>query len=81
MRLIDVLSSIPTMLLYILMMVALGAGFGNIIIAMALTGWIEPPTGQPSDPPPGSDLLVAVYGMSFSANNCASISSLTKRQC
>ena len=40
MRLIDVLSSVPTMLLYVLMMVALGAGLGNIIIAMALTGWI-----------------------------------------
>lgn len=40
MRVIDVLSSIPTMLFYVLLMVALGAGFGNIIIAMALTGWI-----------------------------------------
>jgi oligopeptide transport system permease protein len=40
MRLIDILSSIPTMLLYILMMVALGAGFTNIILAMAITGWI-----------------------------------------
>ncbi len=40
MRLIDVLSSIPTILFYILLLIALGAGFGNIIIAMALTGWI-----------------------------------------
>lgn len=40
MRIIEVLSSIPTILLYILLMIALGAGFGNIIIAMALTGWI-----------------------------------------
>jgi len=40
MRVIDILSSIPTMLLYILMMVALGAGFTNIILAMAITGWI-----------------------------------------
>lgn len=40
MRVIDVLSSIPTILLYILLLIALGAGFGNIIIAMAMTGWI-----------------------------------------
>ncbi|HEY3229281.1 MAG TPA: ABC transporter permease [Roseiflexaceae bacterium] len=40
MRIIDVLSSIPTILFYILLLLALGAGFGNIIIAMALTGWI-----------------------------------------
>jgi ABC-type dipeptide/oligopeptide/nickel transport system permease subunit len=40
MRVIEVLSSIPTILLYVLLMIALGAGFGNIIIAMALTGWI-----------------------------------------
>jgi ABC-type dipeptide/oligopeptide/nickel transport system permease subunit len=40
MRIIDVLSSIPTILFYILLLIALGAGFGNIIIAMALTGWI-----------------------------------------
>lgn len=40
MQLIDVLSSIPTILFYILLLIALGAGFGNIIIAMALTGWI-----------------------------------------
>ncbi len=47
MRVIDVLSSIPGMLLYILLMVALGGGSGNvfqalsnIILAMSLTGWI-----------------------------------------
>jgi ABC-type dipeptide/oligopeptide/nickel transport system permease subunit len=40
MRIVEVLSSIPTILLYVLLMIALGAGFGNIIIAMALTGWI-----------------------------------------
>lgn len=40
MRVIDVLSSLPALLFYILLMVALGAGFGNIILAMAITGWI-----------------------------------------
>ena len=40
MRIIDILSSIPGLLLYILLMVALGAGLGNLILAMALTGWI-----------------------------------------
>lgn len=40
MRIIDVLSSLPGLLLYILLMVVLGAGLWNIILAMALTGWI-----------------------------------------
>ncbi|MEO6050301.1 MAG: ABC transporter permease [Pyrinomonadaceae bacterium] len=40
MRFIDVLSSLPTILLYILLMIALGAGFWNLILAMTLTGWI-----------------------------------------
>ena len=40
MRVIDVLSSLPTILFYILLMVALGAGFWNLIFAMTLTGWI-----------------------------------------
>ena len=40
MRVIDVLSSLPTILFYILLLVALGAGFWNIILAMTLTGWI-----------------------------------------
>jgi ABC-type dipeptide/oligopeptide/nickel transport system permease subunit len=39
-RLIDVLSSVPALLLYILLMIALGAGLENIILAMTLTGWI-----------------------------------------
>lgn len=40
MRVVDILSSLPGMLFYILLMVALGSGFVNIIIAMSLTGWI-----------------------------------------
>ena len=40
MRLIDVLSSLPAMLFYILLLVSLGAGFGNMILALAATGWI-----------------------------------------
>lgn len=40
MRVIDVLSSLPSILFYILLMVALGAGFWNLILAMTLTGWI-----------------------------------------
>ncbi len=40
MRFVDVLSSIPTLLFYILLMIVLGAGFGNIILAMTITGWI-----------------------------------------
>jgi ABC-type dipeptide/oligopeptide/nickel transport system permease subunit len=40
MRIIDILSSIPGLLLYILLMIALGAGLQNIILAIALTGWI-----------------------------------------
>ena len=40
MRVIDVLSALPSILFYILLMVALGAGFWNLIIAMTLTGWI-----------------------------------------
>lgn len=40
MRVIDILSSIPGLLLYILLMIALGAGLPNIILAMSLTGWI-----------------------------------------
>jgi ABC-type dipeptide/oligopeptide/nickel transport system permease subunit len=39
-RLIDILSSIPGFLLYILLLVAIGAGLGSIIIAMSVTGWI-----------------------------------------
>ena len=40
MRIIDILSSLPTILFYILLMIALGAGFWNMILAMTLTGWI-----------------------------------------
>jgi len=39
-RVIDVLSSIPGLLLYILLVIALGAGLSSILIAMSLTGWI-----------------------------------------
>ncbi len=40
MRLVDVLSSVPTLLFYMLMMILLGRGFFNIVLAMSLTGWI-----------------------------------------
>ncbi len=40
MRIIDVLSSIPGLLFYILLMIVLGAGVGNILLAMSITGWI-----------------------------------------
>jgi ABC-type dipeptide/oligopeptide/nickel transport system permease subunit len=40
MRIIDVLSSVPTLLLYILLMMALGGSLLNIIVAMSITGWI-----------------------------------------
>jgi ABC-type dipeptide/oligopeptide/nickel transport system permease subunit len=39
-RVIDILSSIPGLLLYILLVVAIGAGLSSILIAMSLTGWI-----------------------------------------
>jgi ABC-type dipeptide/oligopeptide/nickel transport system permease subunit len=40
MRIIEIFTAVPTILLYILMLVALGPGFSNIIIAMAVTGWV-----------------------------------------
>lgn len=40
MRLIDVLSSIPNMLLYLLMVLVLPRGFFSIVIALSVTGWI-----------------------------------------
>lgn len=40
MRLIDILSSIPNMLLYLLMVLVLPRGFISIIIALSVTGWI-----------------------------------------
>ena len=39
-RIIDILSSIPTYFFYILLILVLGSGFFNIILAMAFTGWI-----------------------------------------
>ena len=39
-RVIDILSSIPGILLYILLVIAIGAGLKSILIAMSLTGWI-----------------------------------------
>jgi len=39
-RVIEIFTAVPTILLYILMLVALGPGFVNIIIAMAVTGWV-----------------------------------------
>jgi len=40
MRLVEVLSSIPMLFFYILLLIALGGGFQNIILALSLTGWI-----------------------------------------
>ncbi len=40
MRIIDILSSVPSLLLYILLMLALGGSLLNIILAMSVTGWI-----------------------------------------
>lgn len=40
MRLIDILSSIPSLLLYLLMVLVLPRGFFSIIIALSVTGWI-----------------------------------------
>jgi ABC-type dipeptide/oligopeptide/nickel transport system permease subunit len=40
MRVIDVMSSLPSLLFYILLMIALGRGLLNIVLAMAITGWI-----------------------------------------
>jgi ABC-type dipeptide/oligopeptide/nickel transport system permease subunit len=39
-RVIDILSSIPGLLLYILLVIAIGAGLSSILIAMSVTGWI-----------------------------------------
>lgn len=38
-RFIEILTSVPTIFLYILMMIALGAGFQNMVLAMAITNW------------------------------------------
>ncbi len=40
MRLIDILSSVPSMLLYLLMVLVLPRGFLSIVIALSVTGWI-----------------------------------------
>jgi oligopeptide transport system permease protein len=40
MRIIDILSSIPIIFLYILLLIAIGGGFQNILLALGLTGWI-----------------------------------------
>jgi ABC-type dipeptide/oligopeptide/nickel transport system permease subunit len=39
-RIIDILSSIPGLLLYVLLVIAIGAGLKSILIAMSVTGWI-----------------------------------------
>jgi ABC-type dipeptide/oligopeptide/nickel transport system permease subunit len=39
-RVIDILSSIPGLLLYILLVIAIGAGLPSILIAFSVTGWI-----------------------------------------
>ena len=41
MRICDILSSIPYLLIVILLLVVLGPGFTTIIIALSLTGWIN----------------------------------------
>jgi len=40
MRLIDILSSVPMFFFYILLLVALGGGFQNLLLCLGLTGWI-----------------------------------------
>jgi ABC-type dipeptide/oligopeptide/nickel transport system permease subunit len=40
MRIIDVVSALPILLFYILLMIVLGRGLMNIVLAMAITGWI-----------------------------------------
>ena len=40
MRLVEILSSIPMLFFYILLLIALGGGFQNILLALSLTGWI-----------------------------------------
>ena len=40
MRLIDILSSVPSMLLYLLMVLVLPRGFISIVVALSVTGWI-----------------------------------------
>jgi ABC-type dipeptide/oligopeptide/nickel transport system permease subunit len=40
MRIIDILSALPMIMLYILLLIAIGPGLGNMILTMAITGWI-----------------------------------------
>jgi ABC-type dipeptide/oligopeptide/nickel transport system permease subunit len=40
MRLVEILSSIPMLFFYILLLIALGGGYQNILLALAVTGWI-----------------------------------------
>lgn len=40
MRIIDILSSVPMIFFYILLLIALGAGFQNLLLCLGITGWI-----------------------------------------
>ncbi len=40
MRLVEILSSIPMLFFYILLLIALGGGYQNILLALAVTGWM-----------------------------------------
>ena len=40
MRLVEILSSIPMLFFYILLLIALGGGYQNILLALAVTGWL-----------------------------------------
>ncbi|RME63778.1 MAG: ABC transporter permease [Caldilineae bacterium] len=41
MRLVDVMSAIPTLLLAFLIMARLGAGYWNVMLAIGITSWLE----------------------------------------
>ena len=41
MRLVDVMSAMPTLLFAFLIMARLGAGFWNVMLAIGLTSWIR----------------------------------------
>ncbi len=41
MRLVDVMSALPTLLLAFLLMARLGAGYWNVMLAIGVTSWIE----------------------------------------
>ena len=40
MRLVEILSSIPMLFFYILLLIALGGGYQNILLALSITGWM-----------------------------------------